>query len=276
MIRALIDKLFIKQPRVRIWVTKLIYGVRDRGITIFGTPFTVNSLSENGYVRAAAKIKGSSLLEDEVAVLISIATLLDPGDTFIDVGANIGLFCGTLSRINQLFGQLVVRFYAYEPHPETFRRLTKNTAGKDIVVRNCALSDSAGEAEFVEGAVSHVFTHASRPSPYILPRRRRKVRTVRLADEAIDGESLILKIDVEGHEFAVLEGARQLFECSRVKAVYLDGYSEKPKVEEFLRSFGFIFLNGRTSKPFEADGFSLLAINGAYLLRVKNSQIENG
>jgi hypothetical protein len=91
----------------------------------------------------------------------------------------------------------------------------------------------------------------------------------------IDGESIILKIDVEGHEFAVLEGARQLFERSRVKAVYLDGYAERQKVEQFLRSFGFVFLNGRTSEAFEADGFSLLAINGAYLRRVKNSQIEN-
>jgi len=276
MIRRLIDKLFIKQPRVRIWVTKLIYGTRDRHITVFGTPFTVNSLSENGYVRAAAKIKGSSLLEDEVAVLISIATLLDPGDTFIDVGANVGLFCGTLVRINQLFGQRVVRFYAYEPHPETFHRLTNNTADKGIVVRNCALSDSAGEVDFVEGAVSHVFTHASRPSPYVLPTRRRKVRTVRLADEVIDGESLILKIDVEGQEFAVLEGARQFFERSRVKAVYLDGYAERQKVEQFLRDFGFTFLNGRTSKPFETGGFSLLAIKEAYLRRVKGSQIENG
>src|SRR5207302_8251337 len=261
MIRALIDKFFIKQPRVRAWITRLIYGARDREMTIFGTPFTINSLSENGYVRAAKKIKGSSLLRDEVSVLITLATLIVPGDTFIDVGANVGLFCGTLSRINRVFGHVLVRFYAYEPHPDTFQRLLKNTADKKIVARNCALSDSKGEAEFVEGAVSHVFTHASRSSAYVLPTRRRKVCTVRLADEEIEGDSLIVKIDVEGHELAVLEGARQMFEQARVKAVYLDGYAEEEKVEQFLRHFGFVFLNARSSNPFERSDFSLLAIS---------------
>jgi len=153
-----------------------------------------------------------------------------------------------------------VRFYAYEPHPDTFRRLDANARKNGITVRNVAASDHAGELEFVDGAVSHVFTVAERSSAYNLPNKRYRVSSVRLDEEPVEGDSMILKIDVENQELAVLQGAQKWFERQRVKAVYLDGYADKEQVEEILRRFGFRFLNGCTLMPFTPGDFNLLAV----------------
>jgi hypothetical protein len=102
MIRFLLDRYFIKQPQLRAVVTKLLYGKRDREVNIFGCQFVLNSLRENGYVRAVRKMEYSSLLRDEVGVLLSLSMLLQDEDAFVDVGANVGLFCCTPSRKNRL------------------------------------------------------------------------------------------------------------------------------------------------------------------------------
>lgn len=71
-----------------------------------------------------------------------------------------------------------------------------------------------------------------------------------------------MKIDVEGQEFAVLNGAKLFFEQKRVKAVYLDGFKNERSVIDFLKGYGFSFFDGRTLE--KTDGmsvFSLLAIS---------------
>lgn len=260
MFGSLIDRYFIKQPYLRSLVTSLLYGRRDRQVDLFGSRFVMNSVRENGYVRAARRIAYSSLLRDEMGVLLSLSSLLQPGDTFVDVGANVGLFCCTLNRINHAFPNPSVRFYAYEPHPDTFRRLQLNTAGTRIVPRKLALSDRSGEAAFVDGAVSHVFTVATQSSNYHFAGASVVVQTVRLDHEEIEGDRIIIKIDAENQEWAVLKGAERLFESGLVKAVYLDGTCDQQKVEEFLRDFGFRFFNGRSLAPSTGGDFSLLAI----------------
>jgi hypothetical protein len=82
---------------------------------------------------------------------------------------------------------------------------------------------------------------------------------VRLSDEGIVGESIVLKIDVEGQELEVLRGASELFEAGRIKAVYLDGY-KAAAVEDFLRRYDFQFFDGQTMQPVSGNVFSLLAV----------------
>lgn len=259
-IRFLLDRYFIKQPRLRRWVTRALYGDRDTEVTLFGCRFTINSLRENGYLRASRKITHSSLLRDEIATLLSLAGLLQPGDTFVDVGANIGLFSCTLARRTLFHAQGALRFYAYEPHPDTFRRLTLNAAAAGVVARNFAVSNAPGSLEFVDGAVSHVFTRAEKANAYNLPDQCLSVPSVRLDQEAIEGNSLVIKVDVEGQEWAVLQGAEGLFAAGRVKAVYLDGYEDKPAIEAFLRHHGFMFRDMLTLEPVATCRFGLLAM----------------
>ena len=76
---------------------------------------------------------------------------------------------------------------------------------------------------------------------------------------AIKGNSLVLKIDVEGQEKQVLDGALELFKSQRIKAVYLDGYKDD-EVEVFLKNHGFILLDVKSLSPTAGGLFSLLAI----------------
>ena len=70
---------------------------------------------------------------------------------------------------------------------------------------------------------------------------------------------MVMKIDVEGQEWEVLSGSSVFFEANRVKAVYVDGYKDS-NVREFLRGYGFEFLNGRTLEAADQMTRHLLAI----------------
>jgi hypothetical protein len=70
-----------------------------------------------------------------------------------------------------------------------------------------------------------------------------------------------MKIDVEGHEWEVLQGAIGLFQANRVRALYLDDFKDA-RIAPFLDSYEFRFFNGRTLKPATDQTRHLLAIKG--------------
>jgi FkbM family methyltransferase len=256
-VAGLIDRWFIKQPKFRRALTRLIVADHDLEVALFGTSIQINTRKEHGYFRAFRKVKSSSLLADEAGVIVSLATILEDGDTFVDVGANVGIFVATLARAQYVWP--ATRFYAFEANPDTYKRLCKTVTGLNVDTFELALSDHDGELTFVEGAVSHVFTAVAHATTYNIPNATRKVRCARLDTMPIHGDSIILKIDVEGQEEEVLRGAETFFAESRIKAVYLDGYNSE-KVPGMLRNWGFTFHDGRSLRPLAAPGFSLLAI----------------
>jgi FkbM family methyltransferase len=257
----LLDRYFIKQPTIRKFVTRTLERDEDRDVTLFGTRLHINSLKEHGYLRAFRRSSYHSVLHDEAGALVTLSLLLCPGDTFVDVGANVGLFVCTLAR--RRFVSRDVRFYAFEANPDTFRRLSESARDLDIIACQRAISDRPGELEFISGAVSHVFTQAKQRSDYHFKNQPTvRVATQRLDDAGIEGDSLIIKIDVEGQELNVLNGATNLFDRDRVKAVYLDGYTD-PAVEAFFVARRFKFFDGRTLRPTVPSFPNLLAVRAS-------------
>ena len=252
-----IDRYFIKQPKLRRFVTRLLEGNKECDVEMLGTTVRVHSIKENGYLRASRIVKSSSLLRDELPVLLNLASLFCDGDTFVDCGANVGIYSVTLARMHRILPN--TRYYAFEANPDTFARLSVQAQLLPVNTYNVALSDHSGSLEFVSGAVSHVFTTVENTSNYSIPEARVSVPCCRLDEVTIEGNSLILKIDVEGQEKNVLDGALALFKAQRIKAVYLDGYKDK-EVESFLREHGFSFLDGKSLKPITGSVFSLLAL----------------
>ena len=258
VVRQWLDRYFIKQPRVRQLVTRTLERDEDRDVTLFGTRLHINSIKEHGYLRAFRKLGYHSALHDEAGALVTLSLLLCPGDTFVDVGANVGLFACTLARRRFLSSD--VRFYAFEANPDTFRRLAQSAHDLEIAVQQVAVSDVAGELEFVAGAVSHVFTESTQRNAYHFQEQQPiRVPAQRLDALGVEGDSLIIKIDVEGQEMKVLNGASGLFDAGRVKAVFLDGYNDDAVVE-FLARYRFSFFDGRTLRPAVPPIFSLLAV----------------
>jgi FkbM family methyltransferase len=250
---------FIKAPRVRRAVTRVLEGDHDQTVEVLGTTLSVNTIKEHGYVRASRLCQKSSLLRDEVAVLLNLAFVMTTDDTFVDVGANVGFYTHTFGRLTTAFNGPKV--YAFEPNPDTFARL-KRSARAGVDTRNAGASDEKGRREFIAGAVSHVFTTTENTNRYHIKGPTQSLDVVRLDGSGIEGDSIVIKIDVEGQEMAVLRGATGLFEAGRVKAVYLDGYAD-PQVETFLQGFGFRLFEGRSLTSTSGRVFSLLALHPA-------------
>jgi FkbM family methyltransferase len=253
----LIDRYFIKKPLIRRFVTKLLAGDRERKVTLLTGDCLVHTVREHGLFRASRLARTCSVFRDETPVLIHLAALLRDGDTFLDIGANIGVFAITIARFRTLYPDLKV--YAFEPNPDTARRLRANAEPLGVTVLEVALSDRAGTHEFVDGAVSNVFATVENASPYSIKSERSFCECRRLEDLLIQGDSLVMKIDVESYEWEVLQGAMGLFQANRVRVLYLDDFKDA-RVMSFLDRYKFRFYNGRTLAPATNQTRHLLAI----------------
>lgn len=147
----------------------------------------------------------------------ALAREIGPDWNCIDVGCHIG---STLSQLLRLAPQ--GRHWAFEPIPEKARWLRRRFP--EVTVCEVALSSESGQAVFHENLTRSGFSSLSRPTRAQDRTLEHRVRTERL-DAVIPEEQRIdyLKIDVEGGELPVLQGAvatlrRErpllLFECS--------------------------------------------------------------
>jgi FkbM family methyltransferase len=135
--------------------------------------------------------------------------------TVIDIGANTGQFSGAARAV---FANASI--YAFEPVPKCFRHLSKRfSADKDTVVFPWALGDQTGQVEFHENA----YTQSS--SVLELEDLHRTSRAWAARAQSIDvemkrlddlasqinvRENLLVKIDVQGYEYEVLEGGKNI------------------------------------------------------------------
>jgi FkbM family methyltransferase len=141
------------------------------------------------------KLRGR--LETEMAW---IDRLIDPGRRAIDIGANVGIYAHLLAkRCNQV--------EAFEPLPACAAAIRRCNNPR-IAVHECGLSDSTGhstlfipmsEKRVEDGYASLQHTNA--------PHQEIDIKLCQLDDFDFSDVSFI-KIDVEGHEQAVLRGGR--------------------------------------------------------------------
>ncbi len=186
--------------------------------------------------------------------------LLSPGDTAVDVGANIGYYSGLMAARVGAAGKV----WAYEPHPEIFMDLKRHAEAwrvsglplAPVDARECAASDAVGTAELfesdeftgnrgtasLEGAVDHA-THQPRATV-----RKISIATRRLDDELAGVGSIgVMKVDVEGHELAVFRGARGLLAGGRIRHLVFEEHQSVPSpATDLLGSLGYtLFKIGR-------------------------------
>jgi FkbM family methyltransferase len=258
MLGKLIDRYFIKQPRLRRQVTRLLYGSQLVDVNLLGVDLAIHSELENGYLRAFRHTRMTSLFRDEVGIMINLATLIEDGSCFVDAGANIGVYSSVMARLAIVKNNFSI--LAFEADPRTFERLALNAARHGFRAENVALTENEGTLEFVRGAVSHVTTKAASPNSYSIRGETFSVGCRPLSSFEIPGSSIVIKIDVEGAEYEVLLGAKRYFEQERVKAVYFDGVDKIKETLEFLEHYNFRILDGKTLGPLGNKIFSLLAV----------------
>lgn len=260
----LVWKLFIENPRFRLWTTKLFIRDTNTHIDIAGSKIYANTINEIGYIRAAKNANSNVVFRDEMASIINICLIISPQDTFIDIGANVGLYSSIVSRLQHVYPRM--KFYAFEANPETGERLKKTLLDKNTTIEILGLSDSERVIPFAKGAVSGVFGASTDAYNNRNPDWVVNISTRRLDSFALDGDSMIMKIDVEGHEWEVLQGASKFFDENRIKAVYLDGYKDE-RIPSFLSDYGFVAFDGRSLSTTPNQSFSMLFINKKWLAK---------
>ena len=252
--------LAFKYPRFRVALTRVLVPSRKIDIQLFGAHLHIDTREEIGLWRAVKMADDNVIFRDEVASLLNLALLLQPGDTFVDVGANVGLYTAVLSRFCNVFER--TKYIAIEPQPETAARLRKSV-GNDATIFEMGVSDGASELPFSSGVTSGVFKIVDSAAAHTM-----KIRCERLDSLPLNGNDLVVKIDVEEHEWPVLQGASALFQSEQIKVVFLDGYSDQ-RVPEFLREKGFTLFDGRTLT--RCDGERPRALLGVHQSRLAKS-----
>ncbi len=136
--------------------------------------------------------------------------VMKDGGLFVDVGASTGWF-------SVAFAMAGCEVVAFEPNAKPFRRLIENCSlnGVEIDARKQAASDVNGETVLYFNAGLPLTSGGSLSREDCLrPSGQATVETVRL-DDAVSGAPKLVKIDVEGHEMAVLRGASGIIERHR-------------------------------------------------------------
>lgn len=137
--------------------------------------------------------------------------MLRPGDLFIDVGSNVGSYALWAADL----GATVI---AIEPGSMAARRLRRNVALNDfpISVRQCGLAERPGRMRLSDDkdAMNHLLQATDDSGEEI---------TVDTLDNVLaDRYAAGVKIDVEGAERLVLEGARRALSERRIGVLQLE------------------------------------------------------
>lgn len=136
--------------------------------------------------------------------------MLRPGDLFVDVGANIGIY--TIFML-----ELGARVIAFEPDPHNAARVREHLElnGYSAEVIEKAVSDHCGVMRFTQGLDS--YNHLVLAGEEGVEVQATTLDDV-LGEQVVDG----VKIDVEGAERLVLEGASRALAAHRIKLLQLE------------------------------------------------------
>lgn len=173
--------------------------------------------------------------------------LLAPGDQALDAGANIGymtmLFAARVGKAGVV--------HSFEPHPQVCAKLQRNVdrihqrrnAGR-VVVHECALGDSCGTAELIETdyfAINEGTAKIESAAEVDAPNVRRHSVPLKTLDSLFPTEAFaLLKIDVEGFEAKVLQGAERLLSSRRVRHIIYEDHSLGGSgLARFLSGYGY-------------------------------------
>jgi FkbM family methyltransferase len=157
-------------------------------------------------------IQGCILLAGiwEPGVTRYLADSLRPGDTFVDVGANVGYHSLLAASLVGPKGHVV----AFEASPTIFRSLRRNVQlnrYQNIDLWNLAISDHAGQVAIFSGSEEN--QGHSTIVPDLAARENQRLETMIWADTlpalvpaSVLSSARIVKIDVEGAERLVIAG----------------------------------------------------------------------
>lgn len=191
-----------------------------------------------------------------------IKCFIRPGDSVIDLGANIGWYTAVLSRLVGERGKV----YAVEPIPGTFALLMstiKKLRLTNVTLFNCAVSDRNGFAvmevpKHEYGGENYYMAQivSGKSSESSLDKFEVPLRSLDslLLGQLSEGVTFV-KCDVEGHELAVLKGATQFFE--KVKPAMMIEVTGTAEIQDAPNNEFYTIMKGYGYAPYWFDGKNL-------------------
>lgn len=220
---------------------------------------TVLVRTEAGYLLCAASDQAvlACLVDTgdlERGTRLLIQSILGPGDTFVDVGANVGMHTLAAAWAMQRQG----RIYAFEPMPSTANLLARslwlnNLSTIVTLERAAAFSQSGTRRLFLGASSGHHSLFPLSESPE--SESTVDVPLVRLDDVLRDVTRVdLIKLDVEGAELDALEGAVETIRRNPDIVLIVElGFSHLHRaghsVEDWLRRFDDLGLEFRVIDP---------------------------
>jgi len=182
----------------------------------------------------------------DLAVSEVLFRLIRPADLVIDAGANIGY----MTLLAAVRSGRAGRVMAFEPNPHVAKWLKQNVEAAQreyevapMDVHTSALGDKTGTADLLlpeasaanEGLARIVSPDEANPGGEFA-----QVTIHRLDDVIGDGTVGVLKIDVEGHEEQVLQGAADSVRSHRLRhIVFEDHHGAGSSTMKLLRAAGY-------------------------------------
>ena len=219
--------------------TRYAFG-RIMSILFKKTPFTmgeglsssVNAKNSYGIFFCRRRSADLHIISDsyEFNVRVLFEKIASKSRIILDVGANVGKYAILACKSNP-----DSRVFAFEPSGSNFYILRINkelNKCKNLNLCKIGLSDKKGKMKLYDGLGTGSF------SLKVKSQKFEEVTTDKL--DNLFKEIDLIKIDVEGAELDVLNGAKKLLSKKKIKnlIVELDKENEK-KIIELMRNFGY-------------------------------------
>jgi FkbM family methyltransferase len=178
-----------------------------------------------------------------------VITFLQPGTVVIDAGASLGEWTVPLARAVGAWGRVI----AIEPAPRSAAALeltlSANALHQAEVIR-CAAGEQDGEVEFAVPIVTSARTDTGTARIGPAPAGHQTLQVpLRSLDSLAAERSLtrldLIKLDVEGHERLVLDGAAAVLPRFRPVLVMETGHEaagDRQAIHDRLRGLGYRML----------------------------------
>ena len=180
----------------------------------------------------------------DLGITEALFRLLQPGDTAVDVGANVGYMASIMACRVGAQGRVM----AFEPQPDVFSRLEQNVARWQLCARPTGQCRNAPDRTLEQAAAGTLNIPEENDDNHVRASLRafngKHVRSVpvemRRLDDVVNPSVRIavLKIDAERHELEVLRGAERSLQTTTT--VVIEEHQELPTpVTELLVDHGF-------------------------------------
>tara|TARA_A100001035_G_scaffold269143_1_gene254820 strand:- start:163 stop:972 length:810 start_codon:yes stop_codon:yes gene_type:complete len=160
---------------------------------------------------------------------------------FLDIGANIGIF-SLIAKTNKNCRKI----FAIEPSKLIFKRLKKNLSFKNCITYNLAISKFNGFSDLTlnkdHSGVSRLIKKKEKTNYISEKVVTKNYKFFNMIYDKYNPKNLIVKIDVEGHQFTVIKEIKKSKIYKSISILYIENennHYSKNKLKKILTDFKF-------------------------------------